>query len=208
MELFIEMAGPVGLILLVFGGLFLLAALWCLVYTVVSWRGFRDFQKGAGREKTPGSPELMSDIMNYRGRNPGIIFIRDTFLEKPRKLEDFKTLAFFFLNRSLRRVTHRLRFIKLVAVISPLLGLMGTVLGMLTVFRDLSGAARPDPAVLAAGIWQALITTVMGLFIAIPASLAYWYLSGRLGDFRAEALGFSFRIRAALGASEPGEPGA
>jgi len=206
LEDFIGMAGPVGLILLVFGGIVLLAVLWSLVYTAVSWRGFRNFQKRDGREVRPGSPELKADIMSYRGRNPGIYFIRETLLENPGEREDFKTLAAFFLNRSLRRITHRLRFIKLAAVISPLLGLAGTVLGMLTVFRDLSGAARPDPAILASGIWQALITTVMGLFIAIPASLAYWYLSGRLRDFRAEALGFCFRIRVASGDSVRGEP--
>lgn len=67
-------------------------------------------------------------------------------------------------------------FLKLCAAIGPLLGLLGTVLGMVDVFATLSSKAMPDPSLLAGGIWEALLTTVMGLTLAIPALIVHYYL--------------------------------
>ena len=71
------------------------------------------------------------------------------------------------------------------ASIEPLLGLLGTVTGMITVFQQVvttSSSGAVDPAQLASGIWQALITTAAGLSVAIPAFLGYRYLQGRSDD--------------------------
>jgi biopolymer transport protein ExbB len=73
-----------------------------------------------------------------------------------------------------------------VAAISPLLGLLGTVTGMIQVFRDVSDTANPDISVLAGGIWQALITTGAGLTIAIPFYIAYRYVENRIDVYRRE----------------------
>ncbi|WP_406545820.1 MotA/TolQ/ExbB proton channel family protein [Succinimonas sp.] len=200
MEDLAVMAGPLGPVLLLLGLAVLFVSLWCLLYTELSFRGFRKLEKGT----PPGSLGL-KDLTDYQGRNPGLLFLREIFQENPREREDFRMLAAFFADRAFRRVTHRVRFIRLAAVIAPLLGLTGTVLGMVTVFRDLSGSQAPDPALLASGIWQALITTVMGLCIAVPASFFHWHLSGRLRDFRAEVLGYSLRIRLSLTAASGGE---
>jgi biopolymer transport protein ExbB len=63
-----------------------------------------------------------------------------------------------------------LRILLLIAVVSPLLGLLGTVLGMITAFQDIAAQAGPiGPALLAEGVWQAMLTTAVGLCIAIPA---------------------------------------
>lgn len=72
-----------------------------------------------------------------------------------------------------------LRGLELVATIAPLLGLLGTVLGMITAFQALQDAgARADPAALAGGIWEALLTTAAGMAVAIPASMALtWFES-------------------------------
>lgn len=67
-------------------------------------------------------------------------------------------------------------FLKLCAAIGPLLGLLGTVLGMVDVFSTLSSRSMPDPGLLAGGIWEALLTTVMGLTLAIPALIVHYYL--------------------------------
>ncbi|MEM6640245.1 MAG: MotA/TolQ/ExbB proton channel family protein [Pseudomonadota bacterium] len=67
-----------------------------------------------------------------------------------------------------------------VAAISPLLGLLGTVVGMMTVFTDIVEYGVGDPGALAGGISQALITTAAGLLIAIPALIGYRYLRGRV----------------------------
>ena len=65
------------------------------------------------------------------------------------------------------------RGLEVIATIAPLLGLLGTVLGMIAAFQALQGAgAGADPTVLAGGIWEALLTTAAGMAVAIPASVA------------------------------------
>ncbi len=84
-----------------------------------------------------------------------------------------------------REVSHMDRNVEVVgtiATISPLLGLLGTVTGMIQVFREFvtayaSGQVGPDT--FAQGIWQALITTAYGLTVAIPMLLLYRFLQGR-----------------------------
>ncbi|MBF9048391.1 MotA/TolQ/ExbB proton channel family protein [Roseobacter sp. HKCCD9010] len=72
-----------------------------------------------------------------------------------------------------------LRALELIATIAPLLGLLGTVLGMIAAFQALQVAGtRADPATLAGGIWEALLTTAAGMAVAIPASMALtWFES-------------------------------
>ena len=67
-----------------------------------------------------------------------------------------------------------LRPLEVIATIAPLLGLFGTVLGMIEAFRAMESAgAQVDPSVLSGGIWQALLTTAYGLAVAIPVSLIH-----------------------------------
>jgi biopolymer transport protein ExbB len=70
-----------------------------------------------------------------------------------------------------------LRALELISTIAPLLGLLGTVLGMIAAFQALQQAgSRADPALLAGGIWEALLTTAAGMAVAIPASAALtWF---------------------------------
>jgi biopolymer transport protein ExbB len=72
-----------------------------------------------------------------------------------------------------------LRPLELIATIAPLIGLLGTVLGMITAFQALQESGnQADPAVLAGGIWEALLTTAAGMAVAIPASMALsWFES-------------------------------
>lgn len=67
-----------------------------------------------------------------------------------------------------------------IAAVSPLLGLLGTVLGMIRVFNTMTAEAVTDPSRLAGGIAEALITTAAGLLIAIPALLFYRYFRGQV----------------------------
>ena len=83
-----------------------------------------------------------------------------------------------------RHVTHDLeRFLNMlgtIAAISPLLGLLGTVTGMIRTFKAITVAGVGNPASMAGGIAEALITTAAGLLVAIPALVAYRYLRGRV----------------------------
>ena len=74
-----------------------------------------------------------------------------------------------------------LRPLELIAYLSPLLGLLGTVLGMIDAFRGLEAqTARGDAGMLAGGIWEALLTTAIGLGIAIPMTAAHALLETRV----------------------------
>lgn len=74
-----------------------------------------------------------------------------------------------------------------IAHISPLLGLLGTVVGMLKAFQVIEAKATSmvpvNPGDLAGGIWEALITTIAGLSVAIPTYVAYNYLVSRVNNF-------------------------
>ena len=81
----------------------------------------------------------------------------------------------------IERLRSWLRALELVASLSPLLGLLGTVLGMIEAFQRLETAGNQvDPALLSGGIWQALLTTAVGLIVAIPALVAHQWLDRRV----------------------------
>lgn len=73
--------------------------------------------------------------------------------------------------------------IGVIATISPLMGLLGTVSGMITVFQQFI-YSQSDPAFMSGGISKALITTASGLVVAIPALIASRYLFSRVDDLR------------------------
>jgi len=83
-----------------------------------------------------------------------------------------------------RHVVHELeRYLNAlhtIAAISPLLGLLGTVIGMIKVFATITANGVGNPGALAGGISEALITTAAGLSVAIPALIGYRYLRGRV----------------------------
>ena len=66
------------------------------------------------------------------------------------------------------------------ATITPLLGLLGTVVGMITAFTGLSETSGANPDILATGISQALITTAFGLFIAVPGLVLHKYFEQKV----------------------------
>lgn len=82
--------------------------------------------------------------------------------------------------RELPQIEHSIQAVNVIAGISPLIGLLGTVSGIINSFSVLGqfGSAT-DPSVLAKGISEALLTTAGGIIIAVPAMVAYAWLSGK-----------------------------
>lgn len=70
-------------------------------------------------------------------------------------------------------------FIKIIAVVAPLLGLLGTVTGMIQTFQVITLFGAGDPQMMAGGISQALVTTILGLVVAIPTVFLHWMASSR-----------------------------
>ncbi len=77
------------------------------------------------------------------------------------------------------KLTRTLLFIKIISVVAPLLGLLGTVTGMIVTFQAITLFGTGDPKLMAGGISQALVTTVLGLTVAIPTVLLHTLVSGR-----------------------------
>jgi biopolymer transport protein ExbB len=77
----------------------------------------------------------------------------------------------------LERMRSHLRGLEVIGTLSPLLGLLGTVLGMIDAFQQLEHAgSRVDPGALSGGIWEALLTTAAGLVVAIPTlAMLNWF---------------------------------
>lgn len=79
------------------------------------------------------------------------------------------------------RLESGFRLLDSVAQLAPLLGLFGTVLGMISAFQALQGAgAQVDPSILAGGIWVALLTTAVGLAVAMPTALILSWFEARM----------------------------
>ncbi|MBL4806282.1 MAG: MotA/TolQ/ExbB proton channel family protein [Rhodobacteraceae bacterium] len=75
-------------------------------------------------------------------------------------------------NAEIEILNRGIRMLEVIALVSPLLGLLGTVLGMIQSFQELEMAeGAANASVLAGGIWQALLTTAVGLVVAIPAAI-------------------------------------
>ena len=78
--------------------------------------------------------------------------------------------------------------LEIIANVSPLLGLLGTVVGMIKSFNELEIAGNlVDPALLAGGIWTALLTTAIGLIVAIPAMVAHHFFEKKIFDIEESA---------------------
>ena len=91
-----------------------------------------------------------------------------------------------------------LPWLAIIATVSPLLGLMGTVVGVMDAFVGISAMGTANITAVAPGIAEALITTVTGLAVAIPAVIGYNHFASRLGLFAGELQGFAHEFIGAL----------
>jgi len=102
----------------------------------------------------------------------------------------------------IRNLESWLRGLSSIAHLSPLLGLLGTVTGMIVAFMSLQQAgSQVDPSILSGGIWEALLTTAFGLTVAIPAMAAFYYLEGEVDHVRAAMKDASIQVLRHFGKS-------
>jgi biopolymer transport protein ExbB len=180
--------------LIVSGGPIMWPIAFCSVvalgYSVERWIRMRPGPLGTARFRAEllaaageGGPERALELCARsatplaRTLQPGLERWDRPTLEHEKAVEDAGS-------REVRRLTTRLRPLVVVAGIAPLLGLLGTVWGMILAFNVIAmqqGLGRPE--LLANGIAQALVTTAAGLAVAIPTQAAYYYLKGRIDRF-------------------------
>ncbi len=84
--------------------------------------------------------------------------------------------------KQIKKIERGLSWLALIATIAPLLGLTGTVTGMIKAFMVISSTTSVNPSMLASGIWEALITTAAGLIVAIPIHVGHHYLEKKADD--------------------------
>lgn len=180
--------GPAGVALVVVALFAIYVALWQLFYMTAVWRNFRrdflDLERGQDR--------CLRSIDPKRS-NPLIRIIYDIVKTHGEHSDDIRAEVGYLFYRNFKRVSNGLCWLKLISVISPLLGLLGTVWGMVDVFQSMSDVTQANASVLASGIWSALITTIMGLTIAIPVLMCYYYLMLKFRGFHIEAIEHSYR---------------
>ena len=119
-------------------------------------------------------------------RNPGpigrlvICNIENREIDPETRKEELWALG----SKEMDGLEKHLWFLSLIADVAPLLGLLGTVTGMVKCFMKIQEfGGMVDASLLAGGIWEALITTVAGLSVAIPTMVAYHYLEKRVAEF-------------------------
>ncbi|WP_251450435.1 MotA/TolQ/ExbB proton channel family protein [Parasutterella muris] len=183
-----DLIGCAGVVLFIVG----IAAVYITVWNIIYLRGVLRSFKGSFRGMENTTAERIRRAYG-KSTNPLICIVRDVVTTHAAHSEDIRAEVAYLFHKNFKPVNNALTWLKLIAAVSPLLGLLGTVLGMVRVFRAIAENVSPDPTMLAAGIWTALVTTVMGLVVAIPALMAYYYLMLRIKELRIEAVEYSYR---------------
>lgn len=179
-ETIFEKIGPAGVVIAVLSFLSLYFFTVSAIYLAVVPVGFRRFV-AALKKKEPAMTAEDAE------KNP-ISRVLWTALEHQTARSELQGEVSYLFQRNLSSTTVSLTLLRLISVISPLLGLLGTVLGITRVFREMSLQAAVDNAALAGGIWEALITTIMGLTVAIPTLVFYYLLRLRTRSLMIETI--------------------
>ncbi|HEY7712433.1 MAG TPA: MotA/TolQ/ExbB proton channel family protein, partial [Candidatus Entotheonella sp.] len=104
-----------------------------------------------------------------------------------RDRDALEELALHQARHELQRLSQRLPLLNLIAGLAPLVGLLGTVVGMVKAFQQVAAIqGAVHPGMLANGIWEALLTTVAGLMVAIPAVIFHHVLDQRVKRYAFE----------------------
>jgi len=134
------------------------------------------------RVRTPMTSIIMAGLVNSRSSRAEIrLAVEDAGRQEVPALEK------------------NLNWLAICAAISPLIGLLGTVTGMIKVFKVVALEGPGNPYAMAAGISEALVTTAAGLIVAIPALLFYHYFSGKSDNLVIEMERYSLQVVNLLG---------
>ncbi|MDK2777680.1 MAG: MotA/TolQ/ExbB proton channel family protein [Pseudomonadota bacterium] len=159
----VDQGGVVGYIILVLGAIGVLLAIWRMVVLYAEGNKI----KAQMKSETPNENNALGRVMAVFNAN---------------KNADTETLELHLgeaIAAEVPRLTRAIGWIKIISVVAPLLGLLGTVTGMIDVFETMSLFGTGDPKLMAGGISQALVTTVLGLVAAIPCVFLHTLTNNR-----------------------------
>ncbi len=160
----VHQGGIVGYCILALGALGLLIALWCML------------------RLTSASSKVTTQLKNIGSPNQNNPLGRVLATYDANRSVDTETVELKLSEAVMKEtpgLTGGLLFLKVIAAVAPLAGLLGTVTGMIKTFQVITLYGAGDPKLMAGGISQALMTTVLGLVVAIPMILLHTFLNGR-----------------------------
>ena len=185
---FVELGGP---------AMWAIAALSVLTIALILWKVMRLVGLGvwSGGRKTAQALDLWADgkteaaLAHLKGRKSARAQLALAAMAAAQNPQLDREAAEAETTRVARALLEQarsgLRGLELASTIGPLLGLLGTVTGMIAAFAALQQAgAQADPATLAGGIWEALLTTAAGMAVAIPAQVALTWFEASVDRLR------------------------
>jgi len=189
----IRKGGPVMIPILVLAGLALLVALYkwfaLLLVRAPSKRRIRALLQAVAKNDHPGAVQEAKAVGGPSGR---MLTVGAEHLKEPRELIEEVMYESLLITR--QRLNRLLPFVAVSAAAAPLLGLLGTVTGIINTFKLITVFGSGDVKTLSSGISEALITTEYGLIVAIPSLLLHAFLSRKargIGD-RMELVAMAF----------------
>ena len=160
----VQQGGTPGYVIITLG---IIALLLSIERFVTLYRVGQMVTQQASRPGSPGSDNPLGRVLEVYQGNKGV---------------DSETLQLKLDEAILKEqpaINARIAFIKIISMVAPLLGLLGTVIGMIVTFQAITLFGTGDPKTMAGGISQALITTVLGLVVAIPTVLLHSIVHSR-----------------------------
>lgn len=177
--------GPIVLVLIVYSLIALALVIERLLY--FAWIGrppATDFEEQLNRELKNGR---RGQILPGR-RGPEAVVIRGVLAAAGERVQDLARVAWRIGSEELQKMERGFRTLAVLGNTAPLLGLLGTIVGMIKAFMVIEQAGgKVDAQALAGGIWEALLTTGVGLAVAIPVLLLLHLLEG-MADRRARTM--------------------
>ncbi|MCG6910636.1 MAG: MotA/TolQ/ExbB proton channel family protein [Deltaproteobacteria bacterium] len=182
--------------LLVKGGVLVIPILLCSIFglaifleRLIRFASLR--KRGAGlAQKVAGLIKEGDDSGAYQmalqSKSPMGYILAQAMEVKDKERETLETVIVHATDEQVRKLSSYLQALATIGNIAPLLGLLGTVIGMIKAFmviQEMGG--RVNAAVLAGGIWEAMLTTALGLSVALPIILAHSYLVSRVNNYEA-----------------------
>ena len=178
---YIEKGGIIFSILLILSAI----GLTLITYKFIELNFFNDFDLESFEEDLLKSRNLddFMQLVDLKPNSERKSFLIETLniirsnSSQDRKDQEIETL----IHKKYLNSQKFLPSLEIIAQVSPLVGLLGTVIGMIDSFNELElGGSLVDPSILAGGIWTALLTTAMGLIVAIPALISHYFFDKKL----------------------------
>lgn len=182
--------GPAGFVLIF---LALMVIYFAVKTALIMWHTSKNFYRAAGIINA-NSAELDAVLAHNRD-NPILAIVNEVIKTHGNHSDDIKAEVAYLFNLHFSKVMRDITLVRVIAAISPMLGLLGTLLGLMGVFGSLAASTNlATSTILAAGIWEAIITTIMGISLAIPAMIVYHILRLKMKTFHLATVEYSYRL--------------